>query len=104
MTVNEPAAELLGVKVGDRLEVMSFSQEQVVGNEFHPGSSLRGPSFDVSVVGIVESPTDLEDRTASIYFSGAALQAHPDIGRVATFIAVRGQPGTTPHSLLDRDP
>ena len=100
MTVNKPAADLLGVEVGDRLDINSFSQEQVAGNEFRPGIPLKGPSFEATVVGIVESPTDLEDRTASIYFSDAALRTHPDIGRVATFIAVRGQPGTTPQSLL----
>jgi hypothetical protein len=77
MTVNKPAADLLGVEVGDRLDVVSFSQAQVAGNEFRPGSPLKGPSFEVTVVGIVESPTDLEDWTASIYFSDAALRPIP---------------------------
>src|SRR5262245_24335035 len=100
MTVNEPAADLLGVEVGDRLDVDSVSQEQVGRNEFRPGAPLRGPSFQVTVVGIVENPTDVEDGAPSIYFSGALLESYPDIGRVATLIAVRGEPGTTPQSIL----
>jgi ABC-type lipoprotein release transport system permease subunit len=100
MTVNKPAADLLGVDVGDRLDIKSFSQAQVAGNEFRPGIPLRGPSFEATVVGIIESPSDLEDGTPSIYFSGHALRVHPDIGTVATFIAVRGEPGTTPQTLM----
>ena len=101
LTVNRTAAELLDVDVGDRLDVASYSQEQVERNDFRPGVELAGPSFGVTVVGIVDNPGDLDDPTPSVVFSGGLLQAQPDVGLVATIVAVRTEAGATATSVLD---
>lgn len=100
LTINQPARELLGVDVGDRIAIVSYSDEQVENNEFEPGVQPEGPSFEATVVGIVNYPTDLEDPAPTILFSQAVLDTHPDLGTVASFITVRAAPGATVDTVI----
>ena len=99
LTINGPVREQLGVDVGDRLPIASYSAEQVENNEFEPGVAPEGPTFEATVVGVVDYPTDLEDATGAIIFSQGVLDAYPDLGKVASFLTVRTAPGATADSV-----
>ena len=100
MTVNGPVREQLDIEVGDRLPIASYSVEQVENNDFEPGVPPEGPSFEATVVGVIDYPSDLEDPAASIIFSQGVLDAYPDLGKVASFLTVRTAPGATADSVL----
>jgi len=100
LTINQPAGDLLGVKVGDRLTNVSYSGEQIANNEFQPGVPPAGPTFEATVVGIIDYPTDLEDPAPTIVFSQGVLDDFPEVGKVASFMTVRAAPGATAESVL----
>jgi ABC-type lipoprotein release transport system permease subunit len=86
-TVNESLAELMDLDIGDRLRNISLSQEQVSANDFdveNPG----GPTFEATLVGIVSTPSDFDNPFPTITYSNGLLDAHPDIGIVATLMTV----------------
>ncbi len=99
-TINRAAADAFGFGVGERFPIRSFSAEQVGNNEFRPGVAPEGPSFEATVVGIIEYPADLDDDTPTVIFSEGVLSAHPDIGIVATLMAVDGASGVDRDTLL----
>ena len=57
----------------------------------------EGQSFEATLVGIVDSPAELDDPTPSTYFSPALLES--DIGVVTTLMAVQLVPRATRDDL-----
>jgi ABC-type lipoprotein release transport system permease subunit len=103
-TVNRPLASLLaerfGTRVGDKFQVVSYSQDQVAAN-FDTLDKPDVPPFPATLVGITESPTEFDDPTAQMVFSPSFLAAHPDVGVVQTIIAAHLDRGVDPHSVVD---
>ena len=76
--------EEMGATVGERFPVETQTQEQVSGNRFdEPG---RGPPFEATLVGIVDTPDDMDDPTAKVVFPPALLDG--DVGVVTTLMVI----------------
>jgi hypothetical protein len=90
-TINRPMASLLanrfGTKVGDRFQVVSYTQEQVAA-AFETLDNPAVPPFTATLVGITESPAEFDDKSPSMVFARSFLATHPDVGVVQTQIAV----------------
>ena len=99
-TVNVAGFVVLGGEVGERFEFDSFSQPQTDGNEFRPDVALEGPSFEATLVGVVSTPSDLEDPAPVLIFSEALLAEQPEMGVVATFMVVDADDGVVPAAIL----
>ena len=93
VAVNEAAAADLGVGVGDRLELSTFTPDQLmelVTTERFTG--MDGPRLDLSVVGIARLPDDVanQDAAGMVYGTPALLERHRgDIGGFLGNVAVR---------------
>lgn len=102
-TVNGPMASLLakrfGTSVGDRFEVVAFTQEQVAAG-FESLDEPAARSFTARLVGVSRSPVEFEDSSPGMVFPPSFLAAHPDVGVVQTQIAVRLD-GTDPAEVMD---
>ena len=94
VTVNEFAADLIGVDVGDQFAIGTLTPDQAAAEDYFPP---RGPLLVVRVVGVTRGPDDLIDHgEGAIRASPALLDAVA--GRVdvfATFVGVRLVPGAT---------
>lgn len=95
ITIGEGFAARLHLGVGDRLDVESYSPEQVaaiLGGEADVGPT-SGPSVRLHIVGIVRRPLDLGDRDASgglVVLTPAFDRTYADrIGVFGTRIRVR---------------
>ncbi len=76
--------EEMGATVGERFPVETQTQEQVSGNRFdEPG---RGTPFEATLVGIVDTPDDMDDPTAKVVFPPALLDG--DVGVVTTLMVI----------------
>jgi hypothetical protein len=82
-------------EVGDHFPVRAYTQEQVSSNDFDavPG----GPAFEGVLVGIIDSPDELDDPTPTAVFSPALLD--DGIGVVTSFVAVKLRAGATRDDL-----
>ena len=99
ITIGEGLADRLGLDVGDRLVVESFSPAQVAATlrgEADAGPR-RGPTVRLRVAGIVRRPLDLGDRTASdglMTLTPAFDQTYRDrIGVFGTRLRIRTEHG-----------
>jgi predicted lysophospholipase L1 biosynthesis ABC-type transport system permease subunit len=94
VTVNELAAEVIGVDVGDEFSISTLTPDQVATEDYFPP---RGPNLHVRVVGVTRGPEDLiANGEAGITASPALLDVVS--GRVdvfATYLGVRLVPGAT---------
>ncbi|HWC10148.1 MAG TPA: FtsX-like permease family protein [Acidimicrobiales bacterium] len=102
-TVNGPMASLLarrfGTRVGDRFQVVSFTQEQVAAG-FESLDEPAVPPFTATLVGISQSPLEFDDSSPAMVFPPSFLRAHPEVGVVQTQIAVRLD-GVDPAGVMD---
>ena len=102
-TVNGPMASLLaerfGTEVGDRFQVVSYSQEQVAAG-FETLDDPAVPPFPATLVGITQSPLEFDDKSPVMVFARDFLEAHPDVGIVQTQIAVHLK-GTDPADVME---
>jgi hypothetical protein len=92
--INEMAARLSGVDVGDVVSIATLSPEQVAAEQYFPA---QGPRLDLEIVGVTRGAGDLDAGGDGAYIGGSALAAQL-AGRVdefATYIAVRLAPGAT---------
>jgi hypothetical protein len=67
-TIGEALAAQLHLRVGDHLDGLSYSPQQIVGflsGDTTTSNDPQGPRFQLRVVGIVRRPLDLGDRGAS---------------------------------------
>jgi hypothetical protein len=94
VAINELAARLAGVDVGDDLTVGTLSPEQVDAEDYFPP---RGPELDLHVVGVTRGPGDLVDSDQATIVASPALLEIVD-GRVdvfRTYLGVRLEPAAT---------
>ena len=87
--------EAYNATVGQTYEIGVWTQPQVDRNALD--EPPEGQSFEATLVGIVDSPAELDDPTPSTYFSPALLES--DIGVVTTLMAVQLVPGATRDDL-----
>lgn len=103
-TVNRLLAELLadrfGTGVGDRFDVVSYSQAQVEQN-FDSIEAPAVPVFSATLVGITETPLDFDEPSMQLVFSESFLEEHPDVGVVQTLMAVTLADDADPRAVLD---
>lgn len=103
--LNESAAKITGLKVGDRLDARSFAEKDLdeLGGDGFPG--YNGPRLDLLVVGIGRMPDELSGnlRRTSPYAvaSPGFLAAHAGIGAWPPAVGVQLRPGAA-HRSLDR--
>ncbi|HZI46076.1 MAG TPA: FtsX-like permease family protein, partial [Ilumatobacter sp.] len=94
VTVNELAAEIIGVDVDDQFAISTLTPDQAAAEDYFPP---RGPVLHVRVVGVTRGPEDLiANGEGAITGSPALLDTVA--GRVdvfATFLGVRLVPGAT---------
>jgi hypothetical protein len=95
--LNELAAQSTGLAVGDRLQAMTWSEEDLealFGGSF-PG--FNGPRLDLEVVGIGrtldELPGEVQRTTPYALGSPAFLADHPGLGAWPPAVYVRLHPG-----------
>ncbi|CAN5541238.1 hypothetical protein BH10ACT2_BH10ACT2_15130 [soil metagenome] len=104
-TVNRSFAAMLekrfGTHVGDTFQVTSFDQQQIATNAFDSGEPPAVPLFTVTLVGITQSPSEVEDPAQNLVFSEGFLAAHPDVGVVQTLIAAYLESGTDRATVVD---
>jgi hypothetical protein len=92
--LNEQAARLTGLAVGDRIPVRTWTQDDLMAlfeNQGFPG--FNGPELDLRIVGIGRTPEELpgEVRRGSLYALGspALVPEHPGIGPWPPALVVR---------------
>ena len=96
IVVNEEAARLADVGVGDRLTLESLAPGQ--GLEYLSGEALpepRGPSVDVTIVGVVRGAEDISDTPEPYWAPGEGFyRAYGDqIETCVCRLDVRAEPG-----------
>jgi predicted lysophospholipase L1 biosynthesis ABC-type transport system permease subunit len=104
-TVNRAFASLLssrfGTRIGDRFDVRSFDQDQLVANRaFQTGEPPAVAPFTGTLVGITESAAEFDDPSPTMEFPPSFLAAHPDVGVVQTVITVRLARGADPNAVV----
>jgi hypothetical protein len=82
--------------VGDSFHVISWSRQQADKHQGYQGDP-KGASFEGVLVGVLDSPSKLEDGYNVIIFSPALLDE--DVGIVATITAVHLDPGVASSRL-----
>ncbi|MGH9232709.1 MAG: hypothetical protein ACRD0R_05145 [Acidimicrobiales bacterium] len=92
--LNEQAARLTGLAVGDRIPVRTWTQDDLMAlfeDQGFPG--FNGPELDLRIVGIGRTPEELpgEVRRGSLYALGspALVPDHPGIGPWPPALVVR---------------
>ena len=96
IVVNEEAVRVAGVGVGDRLTLESLAPGQ--GLEYLRGDALpepRGPSVDVTIVGVVRGAEDISDTPEPYWAPGEGFyRAYGDqIETCVCRLDVRAEPG-----------
>ena len=87
VVVNEAAAALVGVDVGDEVDVATLTPEQVLEEEYFPP---RGPMLPFHVVGVVRGTDDVvEDADGGFYASPALYDVvHGQVDEFTTYLGV----------------
>ena len=95
-------AERFGARIGDRFEVASFDQNQIEFNRaFDSGEPPAVPRFEVTFVGIIDTPADFDATAPTMVFSQAFLSVHSTVGVVQTFMAVDLEPGADAATVME---
>ncbi len=81
------------IALGDTFELVTFTQEQGDTGRFGVDPPA-GPHFPVTLVGVIDGPSTLEDQTPAATFSRVLLDT-PNIGISQTKIAVNLRPGVS---------
>jgi hypothetical protein len=66
VALGEHTADRLGMRAGDRLDMVSYSSEQTADIDNADVSDSQGPDVTLDVVGIVRDPVDLAGRKTDI--------------------------------------
>lgn len=87
VVVNEAAAALAGVDVGDDLDVATLTPEQVLAEEYFPP---RGPTLPLQVVGVVRGTDDIVEGADGGFFASPALydEVHGQVDEFTTYLGV----------------
>jgi ABC-type lipoprotein release transport system permease subunit len=98
-TVSRLAAADMDAEVGRTYDFVSLDQDQIESNELF--DDPRGPSFEATLVGIVGSISDFDEPASAITFSERFIPAHPDVGVVASILAMYVDDSTSRAAVLD---
>src|SRR3954470_5667068 len=79
-----------GARVGDRFAFRSISRAQIASGQGF-GAKPQGAAFDATLVGVIDSPDEINSDFTVAIFPKALL--HEDVGFVATVMQVRLRPG-----------
>ena len=79
-----------GVQLGDTFQLITFTQEQADSRGFD-APNPAGPTMEAVLVGIFDSPSDIDFPTPLVIFPSALLDAG-DVGIAATLMAVELRP------------
>jgi putative ABC transport system permease protein len=94
VVVNELAADLTGVDVGDNITIATLSPEQVDAEDYFPP---RGPELHLRVVGVTRGPDDLVESGEGAFVASPALlesvAGHADV--FTTYLGIRLVEGAT---------
>ena len=102
-TLADQLAARFGTKVGDSFAFASFSSVQLRSDLDLETAEPGVEPFEATLVGITQSPSDLNESGPQLVFSRAFLAEHPDIAVVQTLIAVYADGGPhTREDLLER--
>ena len=71
---------------GDTFEIVTYTQQQVDSSGFDEPSP-EGPRVEVTLVGVVDGPSQLNDKTPIVVVS-SSLARMPDVGVALTFNAI----------------
>ena len=100
VVVNELAAALTGVDVGDKITIATLSPDQVDAEEYFPP---RGPELHLRVVGVTRGPDDLVEHGEGAFGASPALldvvEGHADV--FTTYLGIRLVPGATVATFED---
>ena len=95
-------AQRFGTRVGDRFDVAAFDQNQIEFNRaFDSGEPPTVPRFEVTLVGITETPSDFDNPSPTMVFSQSFLTAHAAVGVVQTLMVVDLEPGADGGTVMD---
>jgi ABC-type lipoprotein release transport system permease subunit len=83
-------------RLGSRFRIVSWTNQQLEQGQAYQAAP-KGPSFTGVLVGIVQSPGELEDNINTIFFPTALLRE--DIAGVTTIMEVRLERGTSTRQL-----
>lgn len=87
VVVNEAAAALAGVDVGDEVDVATLTPDQVLAEEYFPP---RGPTLPFQVVGVVRGTDDIVEGADGGFFASPALYdvVHGQVDEFTTVVGV----------------
>jgi FtsX-like permease family len=87
VVVNEAAAAVVGVDVGDEVDVATLTPEQVLAEEYFPP---RGPTLPFQVVGVVRGTDDIVEGAEGGFFASPALYdvVHGQVDEFTTYLGV----------------
>ena len=87
VAVNEAAASLVGVDVGDQITIATMTPAQVTAEEYFPA---RGPLLRFDVVGVLRGPDDLNSRAEGAFIASQAFldTVHGQVDEYTTFLAI----------------
>jgi putative ABC transport system permease protein len=100
VVVNELAAGLAGVDVGDNVTIATLSPEQADAEDYFPP---RGPALRLRVVGVTRGPDDLIEHGEAAFIASPALldviDGHAEM--FTTYLGIRLVPTATVGMLED---
>ena len=87
VVVNEAAAALVGLDVGDEVDVATLTPEQVLAEDYFPP---RGPTLPFHVVGVVRGADDIVEGADGGFFTSPALYdvVHGQVDEFTTYLGV----------------
>lgn len=94
VVVNETAAALIGVDVGDEVDVATLTPEQVQEADYFPP---KGPLLQFRVVGVVRGTDDVIEDAEGGFLASPALYdvIHGRVDEFTTYLGVTLAPGAT---------
>lgn len=99
-TANRPLADLIGAEIGDHIEIAAFTGEQTADPSFDGGATPGVGRLPATLVGITVAGSEFEDPSPMLMYSSGLLDAHPDVGVVASFILIDLEPGIDADDVL----
>lgn len=99
--INEFQQRTMGVSVGDRIHLSTFSVDQLAEQRFD--EELAGPPLELTVVGVGRLPDDLADGESSMMLAGPAFHdaARGRVGQFGPTIELILAPGADARRIVD---
>lgn len=101
VVINEFLSRTMGVGVGDKVTLSTFSAEQLAEEAF--GEELAGPTLELEVVGVGRLPDDVADDENALMLASAAYQASVagEAGQFGPSVELIVEPGADIERIVD---